>query len=96
MSKPFDDPMIRAVRALTDRSALYFKFAAHYRMPFRVQPHASALMTLLHDNRVVWGSDWPHTQHESSNSYDQVCLMCSDWGDFADRKAVECLSGLSG
>tara|TARA_R110002124_G_scaffold283258_2_gene459106 strand:+ start:3622 stop:4398 length:777 start_codon:yes stop_codon:yes gene_type:complete len=94
--KPIDDPMIRTVRALADRSALYFKFAAHYRVPFNIQPHASALMSLLHDNRVVWGSDWPHTQHENSNNYDEVRSMCSDWGDFADCKAVECLYGLTG
>ncbi|ASM72029.1 MULTISPECIES: amidohydrolase family protein [Roseobacteraceae] len=92
--QPKNDPMIRAVRKLTECSALYFKFAAHYRVPFDVQPHAHELMSLLHANRVVWGSDWPHTQHENSNCYDEVYSISSEWGEIVDRKAVECLYGL--
>ena len=94
--QPKNDPMIRAVEELADRSALYFKFAAHYRVPFDVHPHAKELMSLLDDNRVVWGSDWPHTQHESGNSFDGVRALCSSWADFSDCKAVEGLYGLSG
>lgn len=94
--KPSDDQMISAVRGLADRSTLYFKFAAHYRVPFDLQPHANELMSLLHDNRVVWGSDWPHTQHESHNRYNEVRSLCSNWPSFADRKAVKGLYGLEG
>lgn len=94
--KPIDDPLLRAVRDLADRGALFFKFAAHYRVPFDVRPHASDLMSLLDDNHVVWGSDWPHTQYESSTNYDAVHSISSKWGDVADRKAVEILYGLRG
>jgi len=91
---PGDDPMIRAVSVLTDRSALYFKFAAHYRVPFNVKPHADELMSLLLADRVVWGSDWPHTQHESRTGYSQAWSISSLWSDLSDSKAVQCLYGI--
>ncbi|KEJ95991.1 Predicted metal-dependent hydrolase, TIM-barrel fold [Pseudosulfitobacter pseudonitzschiae] len=94
--QPRTDPMIRAVRGLSDRSALFFKFAAHYRVPFDVQPHAQELMTLLDDNHVVWGSDWPHTQHETCASYDNVHALSTHWAKMSDREAVKRLYGLTG
>lgn len=92
--KPESDPLIRSVGGLADSSTLYFKFAAHYRVPFDIRPHATALLSLLHDNRVVWGSDWPHTQHESGNSYEKVRSLSSSWAEFSDRDAVADLYGL--
>lgn len=91
---PSDDPLIQAVVALQDRSAIYFKFAAHYRIPFDVRPHAERLLSLLPADRVVWGSDWPHTQHEQLTSYPQVRDFADVWGAMSDRKAVKCLYGL--
>jgi len=93
--KPVDDPMINAVRKLADRSALYFKFAAHYRVPFDVLPHADELMSLLPAGHIVWGSDWPHTQHESCASYEEVRSLCSHWSALADDRAVQCLYGIA-
>jgi predicted TIM-barrel fold metal-dependent hydrolase len=87
--------MIGAVRKLADRSALYYKFAAHYRVPFDVLPHADELLSLLPADHVVWGSDWPHTQHESSASYDKVRSLCSRWADLSDNGAAQRLYGLA-
>ena len=94
--QPQNDPMIQAVRGLSDRSTLFFKFAAHYRVPFDVQPHAQELMTLLDDNHVVWGSDWPHTQHETCASYDSVHALSTHWAKMSDHEAVKRLYGLKG
>ncbi|WP_294610861.1 amidohydrolase family protein [Roseovarius sp.] len=82
------DPMIRAVSGLRDRSAVYFKFAAHYRTPFDIAPHASELLGLLPDNRIVWGSDWPHTQHENSTRYADVWSRSNEWRVSSDRAAA--------
>jgi len=85
---PRSDPMIRAVADLHDRSALYFKFAAHYRTSFDVTPHAGELLSLLPDNHVVWGSDWPHTQHEHRTGYADVWSRAADWRDLSDGTAA--------
>ncbi len=89
-----NDPMIRAVEALADRSALYFKFAAHYRMPFDVEPHATEIASLLHGDHIVWGSDWPHTQHEDCINFGKAHTLSRRWATIADARAVEYLYGL--
>lgn len=91
---PGNDPMIEAVSNLGDRSALYFKFAAHYRIPFDVTPHADELMCMLPSDRVVWGSDWPHTQHENQIGYDEAWSHSLAWKQLSDSKAAQCLYGI--
>lgn len=91
---PKDDPMQRAVRGLGDRSMVFFKFAADYRVPFDIAPHAEALLSVLPADHVVWGSDWPHTQHESRTSYGQVWASAGLWGGIADTAAVRRLYGI--
>lgn len=91
---PQGDPMIRAIRNLGDRSAVFFKFAAHYRTAFDIAPHAHELLPLLPDNHVVWGSDWPHTQHETRTGYAEVWARCSEWRDLSDSAAARHLYGI--
>ncbi|WP_407492986.1 amidohydrolase family protein [Pseudooceanicola sp. MF1-13] len=88
---PKSDPFIRSVSALADPSALYVKFAAHYRTPFDITPHANDLISLLSEDRIVWGSDWPHTQHEQSTSYSEVWARCEGWSNLSDAAAVRSL-----
>lgn len=91
---PKDDPMLRAVSDLSDRQALFFKFSAHYRVPFDVAPHAQELLSLLPSDHVVWGSDWPHTQHEERANYAGVWALSSCLGVVSDRAAVRTLYGI--
>jgi predicted TIM-barrel fold metal-dependent hydrolase len=91
---PRDDPLLRAVAHLNDRNALFFKFAAHYRMPFDIRPHAEELMSLLPDDHVTWGSDWPHTQHETRASYTEVWSLSSQWRGLSDARAARILYGI--
>ena len=91
---PEDDPMIRAVRGLPDRASVYFKFSAHYRVPFDVAPHAAALLCLLPEGHVVWGSDWPHTQNERRASFGASHDCLARWGLPCDAQAVRHLYGL--
>lgn len=37
---------------------------------------ASQLLESIGDQRLIWGSDWPWTQHENSQSYND----CFNWG----------------
>ncbi|WP_299472172.1 amidohydrolase family protein [uncultured Roseibium sp.] len=92
---PHQDPLVRAVGELVDRSRLYFKFSAHYRTPFDLKCHAQALLHHLSGTNIVWGSDWPHTQHECETDYDSVFDLCDKWGLGSDHAAVQSLYGLS-
>lgn len=89
-----NDPMIRAVAGLSDRSGLHFKFAAHYRTAFDLVPHATELLSLLPADHIVWGSDWPHTQHEGCVDYAEVWTRSKDWGDVSDAAAAKRLYGI--
>ena len=44
--------------------------------------------------QAVWGSDWPHTQHEHISDYRQVRDFCGNWGGKSDLKAVQRLYGI--
>lgn len=95
-SDPGSDPLIRAVGALGARTGLYFKFSGHYRTPFRLHRHAQALLSLLPPEHVVWGSDWPHTQHESQIAYQDAHQAALDWGPLSDKAAASALYGIQG
>lgn len=92
---PSRDPLIMATENLMDTSSLYFKFSAHYRTSFDLTAHASVLLSKLEENHVVWGSDWPHTQHETATDFASVRSRCDTWGLISDGSAVQGLYGLS-
>ena len=93
--EPENDPWICAIRQRDDLSGLYVKFSAPYRTVFDTRPHALALQSLLSPDHIVWGSDWPHTQHESIVGFDAMV----DWGKGflfrGESRAVEALYGIS-
>lgn len=91
---PEDDPLISAVNALSDRSRLYFKFSAHYRTKFDLRPHANALLNVLQDRHVVWGSDWPHTQHDAHVRYAQNHGAVIPADGVSDTMAAKTLYGI--
>lgn len=91
---PKEDPLIMATESLTDTSSLYYKFSAHYRSPFDLTAHASALLSQLRGHHIVWGSDWPHTQYETTADFSFVRSHCEDWGLRSDRQAVQDLYGI--
>lgn len=92
--EPANDPMIRAVGRLGDLSNLYVKFSAPYRTSFDVRPHARSLLSILPAHHVVWGSDWPHTQHEDQMDYDKACQVARDWGGLSDDHSAPALYGI--
>ncbi|QMU59822.1 MAG: amidohydrolase family protein [Boseongicola sp.] len=91
---PEDDPMIQAVSGLGDLSNLYFKFSAHYRTSFDLRPHAQFLLSKLPNHHVVWGSDWPHTQHEDQITYQKTFAALDDWRHVTDEESARSLYGI--
>lgn len=91
---PSDDPWIQVISGHKDLSRLYVKFSAPYRTPFDTLPHASAIQSLLLPDHVVWGSDWPHTQHESTVENSGAAMEQSRLLIESDREAVYALYGL--
>ncbi len=92
---PETDPFINAVKELGDRSKLFVKFSAHYRSDVGLAPHANALLNLLEDGQILWGSDWPHTQHEDSICYSETWDAVVRADSVSDATAAKTLFGLT-
>lgn len=88
---PQYDPWIQAIKAIDDLSGLYVKFSAVYRTGFDITAHASEIAGLLHPGHIIWGSDWPHTQHESMINYDMTAEARHNLPLLSDAKAVKSL-----
>jgi predicted TIM-barrel fold metal-dependent hydrolase len=76
-----DDPGFRYLLTLGRTRRVWVKVSAAYRnaTPARAnsgERAALAAMPLLESafglDRLVWGSDWPHTQHEAAERYDSA------------------------
>ncbi|AAZ35009.1 2-Pyrone-4,6-dicarboxylate lactonase [Pseudomonas savastanoi pv. phaseolicola 1448A] len=74
-----DDPAFQALLELGLSGQLWMKVSAIYRLGGTAEQNAAfahaALPLLLQSfgpRRLVWGSDWPHTQHEQEVSYASV------------------------
>jgi len=91
---PTNDPWIKAIAEQKNVSGLYVKFSASYRTPFATLSHAQAIQNLLLPDHIVWGSDWPHTQHESNVDYSRVAIQKSTLPIETDSRAVQELYGL--
>lgn len=63
-------PSQAALRQAAERCKLWVKCSAPYRCRAEVLPNvASALWRDLGGDRLLWGSDWPWTQHEAGRDY---------------------------
>lgn len=72
------DPHYQAVLELLDPARYWVKISGYYRLgsdDTGMQHATEALELLLErnlENRLIWGSDWPHTQHEHHISYNDT------------------------
>lgn len=88
---PAADPGFRYLLALGRAGRVWVKVSAAYRCGG--DDAAKALMPQLLDHydatRLLWASDWPHTQHESRVAYDSTAALFSRCvGDEATRRAI--------
>lgn len=66
-------PEHAALLALLDSDQLWVKVSAIYRGPMTEREAIDSLALLRRAaggiDRMIWGSDWPHTQHETNTRY---------------------------
>lgn len=91
---PQQDPWLQAIKKISDLSGLYVKFSGAYRTSFDITSHAFMIEELLNPDHIIWGSDWPHTQHEATTNYKMMAESRNDFPLFSDTKAVKALYGL--
>lgn len=94
-ANPKSDPFISAVADLEDKQNLYIKLSARYRNQFDLAPHVARLTEILPPNQTIWGSDWPHTQHETLVDYGTVHSEAARNLCVCDTEAVGVLYGIA-
>lgn len=88
---PTDEPWMQVLLE-TRNENIYVKLSAPYRARHDPRPHADYLMSLLPQDRFLWGSDWPHTRHEEIATYPG---LLADWSErIDDIVPVQALYGL--
>jgi predicted TIM-barrel fold metal-dependent hydrolase len=84
------DPGFRALLAEGPTGRTFVKVSAGYRNKgFDVASCAGALLAVLGPRRLLWGSDWPFTQFESTASFAGVVNELRRW--MPDRSARDAM-----
>lgn len=69
----------RAILAHAATRRVYVKLSAPYRFDAPAAPLANALHQAFGPDRLMWGSDWPWTQHEGTLDYAGALALLDDW-----------------
>jgi len=90
-----DDPGFQFLLSQAATGKVWVKLAAAYRNGWRDASHPQALrvagLLLAHfgADRLVWGSDWPHTRHEQGNDIAGSLAALRAWvPDAGQRRAI--------
>lgn len=83
----------QALLSLLSSEEIWVKLSATYRSRSNLDQARSSIDRLRdaygHSERLLWGSDWPHTRFESQTDYDaQFALMKTLLPDAAERQRV--------
>ena len=84
MAKPLhasaDDPTLRALKARAMVSPVYVKLSGAYRLG-KVDPGrlTALLLNELGPSALLWGSDWPCTNHEQSADFEKLMVQAHEW-----------------
>ena len=86
-------PSHKAFLSLLNDAPIWTKISAAYRCDANIKDAQTMLTTLRdaygHPDRLLWGSDWPHTQFESQTNYsDQYSMMHALLPDEDERHRV--------
>jgi predicted TIM-barrel fold metal-dependent hydrolase len=77
---PDDDPGFRRLTDFGPRGPVWVKLSATYRQGGRdMATYAAKLLARLGPERLLWGSDWPWTQHEALTSYAECLALIDGW-----------------
>lgn len=87
------EPWINALTDCAQRDSLFVKLSAPYRGVLDPRAHLERLLHLLPPDHFLWGSDWPHTRHETVATYQGLLKALRDRID--DRYAAKTLYGLT-
>lgn len=84
MGKPdavcMTDPSIKAVLERTKQSPVYVKLSGPYRLGGRDEYALAQLwQSELGKHRLLWGSDWPFTNHEHEARYPTLFAALCEW-----------------
>jgi len=88
------DPGFGWLLRQTDGGQVWVKLAAAYRTwpvdacAVTAGRAVRMLLDAFGPQRLMWGSDWPHTEHRERASYTDTLNWCDDWFDAAVRAAV--------
>ncbi len=74
-----DDPGFRALLSLAGHPLLWVKLSGPYRFAQDPGPFAAALFEAFGGERLLWGRDWPWTQHEAGHDYAAGLSWLEDW-----------------
>ena len=68
LARAEDEPWLNALQGCDGRDLIFVKLSAPYRGRAG-GAHLDRLTGLLPPDRLIWGSDWPHTRHEAVATY---------------------------
>jgi predicted TIM-barrel fold metal-dependent hydrolase len=74
-----DDPGFRTLLSLAGNPLVWVKLSGPYRLARDPGPFAAALFEAFGGERLLWGSDWPWTQHEADHDYGSCLRWLEDW-----------------
>lgn len=79
-AEPTADPGFRKLTEFTSDGPFWVKLSAPYRLGgLDPAPYAAALRAHFGQQRLLWGSDWPWTQHEVATSYAECIGQIGVW-----------------
>ncbi|HEV8502436.1 MAG TPA: amidohydrolase family protein [Casimicrobiaceae bacterium] len=97
-----NDPGFRYVLDVGGTRRVWVKLSGAYRNGSEGRGHAAAprlascLLERFGRERLVWGSDWPHTRHETREDLAAACRGLQSWvPDAADRAYIAGPSALT-
>jgi predicted TIM-barrel fold metal-dependent hydrolase len=79
-AEPEADPGFRKLMVFGPGGPVWVKLSAPYRLGgLDPAPYAAALLEHFGPERLLWGSDWPWTQHEVATSYGECVERIGGW-----------------
>jgi predicted TIM-barrel fold metal-dependent hydrolase len=82
-------PGFAAVLSAARDPSVWVKLSAPYRFAARSDDAAAALLASAGPDRLLWGSDWPWTQHPEITSYAALLARVDNWAGGPDvRDAI--------